>query len=153
MSAVRHPALQFIPMRVGDLDEVTEIEAFIYEFPWTLGNFRDSLNAGYSCWVCRVDQTLAAYAVAMFAADEAHLLNLSVSAPWQGGGIGRTLLQFVQELACERHCDRLLLEVRPSNTIARHLYETAGFREVGRRKNYYPAHDGREDALVLECRL
>jgi len=153
MSAVQKPVVRFVPLRSADLDVVCAIEESIYEFPWTLGNFRDSLHAGYSCWGCWVDETLAAYAIAMYAAGEAHLLNLSVAPASQGCGIGRSLLDYVMQLGKERHCDRMLLEVRPSNLVARHLYARVGFHEVGRRKSYYPAVHGREDALLLERML
>jgi ribosomal-protein-alanine N-acetyltransferase len=153
MSAVQKPALRFVPLRSIDLDTVSAIEESIYEFPWTLGNFRDSLQAGYSCWGCWANGVLAAYAIAMFAAGEAHLLNISVAPALQGGGIGSALLDYVMRLGKERHCDRMLLEVRPSNLVARHLYARTGFQEVGRRKSYYPAVHGREDALLLERML
>lgn len=153
MSAVQKPALRFAPLRSIDLDTVSAIEESIYEFPWTLGNFRDSLHAGYSCWGCWVDEVLAAYAIAMYAAGEAHLLNISVAPASQGCGIGSLLLDYIMRLGKERHCDRMLLEVRPSNLVARHLYSRTGFQEVGRRKSYYPAVHGREDALLLERML
>ena len=92
MSAVLRPAVEFEPMRETDLRAVLEIEESIYEFPWTLGNFRDSLRAGYSCWVIRENRCVIGYAVLMLAAGEAHLLNLSVAAPSQRRGHGRKLL-------------------------------------------------------------
>jgi [ribosomal protein S18]-alanine N-acetyltransferase len=153
VSAVQKPALRFAPLRSVDLDAVSAIEASIYEFPWTLGNFRDSLHAGYSCWGCWGNEVLAAYAIAMFAAGEAHLLNISVAPASQGCGVGFALLDYVMLLGKERHCDRMLLEVRPSNLVARQLYARTGFQEVGRRKSYYPAVHGREDALLLERML
>ena len=153
MSAVQKPALRFALLRSMDLDTVSAIEESIYEFPWTLGNFRDSLHAGYSCWGCWVDEVLTAYAIAMYAAGEAHLLNISVAPAAQGCGVGSALLDYIMQLGKERHCDRMLLEVRPSNLVARHLYARTGFHEVGRRKSYYPAVHGREDALLLERML
>ena len=150
MSAVQEPSVRPAPLHLADLETVCAIEQSLYEFPWTLGNFRDSLNAGYSCWGCWMEGVLVAYAIAMFAAGEAHLLNISVASSFQGRGIGHALLDFIMQLARERHCDRILLEVRPSNLVARHLYARVGFREVGRRRNYYPARNGREDAMLLE---
>ena len=153
MSAVQKPALRFALLQSTDLDAVSAIEESIYEFPWTFGNFRDSLHAGYSCWGCWTDEILAAYAIAMYAAGEAHLLNISVAPAAQGRGIGSALLHYIMRLGKERHCDRMLLEVRPSNLVARHLYARTGFQEVGRRNSYYPAVHGREDALLLERML
>jgi ribosomal-protein-alanine N-acetyltransferase len=153
MSAVLRSLPRFEPMRGADLARVSSIETSIYEFPWTRGNFQDSMSAGYSCWACRLDEELVGYAVLMIAAGEAHLLNISIAAPWQGHGLGATFLAFLIDLARERYCERILLEVRASNALARALYERIGFVRVGVRKGYYPARVGREDAIVLEHRL
>jgi ribosomal-protein-alanine N-acetyltransferase len=129
------------------------IENAIYAFPWTQGNFRDSLTAAYACWVYVRDGELIGYAVLMSASDEAHLLNLSIAASCQRQGYGSLLLQRVFELARGRGARLLFLEVRPSNTGALQLYERHGFRSVGLRRDYYPAVTGREDALVLSLPL
>jgi ribosomal-protein-alanine N-acetyltransferase len=138
-------------MTVQDLDAVLAIEASAYPFPWTRGNFIDSIAAGY--WTeLHFDAAglLVAYAVAMAALDEMHLLNLTVAPSHEGHGHARALLD-----ALEAHCRdigiaTLWLEVRPSNERARRLYERRGFREVGLRRGYYPAPQGqREDAIVM----
>lgn len=153
MSAVLQPVPQFEPMTAADLHSVVEIEEKIYAFPWTVGNFRDSLRAGYSCWVYRFGGALVGYAVLMLAAGEAHLLNLSVAADAQNRGHGRHLLDRVAGVARARGSRLLFLEVRPSNDAGRRLYAGYGFKQVGVRRGYYPAQDGREDALVLSLSL
>lgn len=135
-------------MTVADLDAVLAIEASAYSHPWTRGNFVDSLASQH--WTMLSHDTqgrLRAYLVAMPAVDELHLLNLTVALPWQGQGLARQLLAAL----CRRAAgmSQLVLEVRRSNQRACHLYRQAGFTEVGVRKAYYPAHDGREDALVM----
>jgi ribosomal-protein-alanine N-acetyltransferase len=153
MSAQLRPeADRFAPMTAGDLDDVVEVERHIYPFPWTHGNFADSLRSGYSCWVLRdPDQCLQAYAVVMLALDEAHLLNLSVARErsvwgwdgarsdgwrrWRAGGA------------------RTLLPVRPSNPAAMRLSPRYGFERIGLRRGYYPAREGREDAIVMRISL
>ena len=149
MSAVLRPDASLRLMSENDLDEVLEIERGIYEFPWTWGNFRDSIRAGYSCWTYREDDELMAYCIIMAVADEAHLLNLSVAARHHRQGYGRMLLAHVQEVVRQHGAKLLFLEVRPSNTAARELYAASGFRQIGTRRDYYPARNGREDALVL----
>jgi len=136
-------------MHYQDLDRVVAIEDRIYPFPWTRGNFRDSLNAGYDCWVYEVERTTIGYAVLMFAVAEAHLLNLSIATDWQGKGYGRSLLDAMVRTARDHGCVFISLEVRPSNPGAIRLYQKAGFREIALRKGYYPADRGREDALVM----
>ena len=149
MSAVLSQAPVFRPMRVADLDAVLAIEQGIYSHPWTPGHFRDSLHAGYSCWVVECAGYLAGYGVLMIGVSEAHLLNLSVAADWQGQGLGRSLLHHF--IAIARGCDaqRIFLEVRPSNEAARWLYADIGFRELYVRRGYYPAGAGREDAILM----
>jgi len=152
VSAVLRPA-GFEPMRDGDLRAVLEIEEDLYEFPWTLGNFRDSLRAGYACWVVREGRRVIGYAVLMLAAGEAHLLNLSIAAPSQRRGHGRGLLHQLVEVAREQKAKVVFLEVRPTNEVGQRLYTRYGFRQIGVRRAYYPARKGREDALVLALDL
>lgn len=153
MSAQLAPRLNYRRMALSDLDCVMTIENDVYPYPWTRGNFRDSLEAGYHCWVAECDGAVVGYCVAMIAAGEAHLLNLSVAAAWHRRGLGSDLLRFVYRLARGNRATSILLEVRASNTAARALYGREGFREIGVRRGYYPAGGRREDALVLELAL
>ena len=153
MNAVLRPAHRLRVMTQADLDEVTAIENMAYPFPWTRGNFTDSLVAGYPARV-RVDDArggrIIGYFVAMEGVDEVHLLNISVTPAEQGHGLGRWMLDALVELC--RGCDaqQLWLEVRQSNPRAHALYQRYGFREVGVRRGYYPAaHGQREDARVM----
>lgn len=133
-----------------DLDAIMAIENAVYTHPWTRGNFTDSLNAGYHCWLMECSGMIVGYCIVAIAADEAHLLNLSIAAGWQRRGLGSLLLEFVRRLVQDRSARRIFLEVRVSNVAARALYAGAGFREIATRRDYYPAATGREDALVLE---
>jgi ribosomal-protein-alanine N-acetyltransferase len=153
MSAVLKSAPRLVPMRDGDLAEVMAIESAIYTHPWTRGNFGDSLRAGYQCWIWRLGDELLGYFVLLVAAGEGHLLNLSVAAVRQRSGHGSALLQEAMRLARSRGALHVFLEVRPSNLGAKALYSRFGFRPVAVRPGYYPAHGGREDALVLTLAL
>lgn len=141
------------PMTVADFDNIMEIEPHAYEFPWSEGIFRDCLRVGYCCWCYEENNELTAYGVMSVAADESHILNLTVSRESQRKGIGRKMLKHFIHLARRHQADTLMLEVRPSNTAAIRLYETLGFNEIGVRRNYYPAREGREDALLLALAL
>jgi ribosomal-protein-alanine N-acetyltransferase len=136
-------------MRTADVEQVAGAERDIYTHPWSLGNFRDSLHAGYSCWVMEARGELVGYGVLMIGVGEAHLLNLSIARAWQRRGMGRALLQHFIELAGRFGATRMLLEVRPSNAAARALYARAGFLELSVRRGYYPAEAGREDAILM----
>lgn len=153
MNAVLQPVTSYRPMHSEDVDRVVAIEHEIYAFPWTRGNFADSLKAGYNCWISQVDEETMGYGVMMVAAGEAHLLNLGIAAPWQGRGLGRQLLCHLADVAREHHAEVMLLEVRTSNTAARRLYANSGFKVLTIRKNYYPATNGREDAVLMELAL
>jgi ribosomal-protein-alanine N-acetyltransferase len=141
------------PMHASDLEQVVAVEQTIYSHPWSVGNFRDSLQAGYSCWIMEHAGCPIAYGVLMIGVREAHLLNLSVAKDWQRRGMGRRLLLHFIELARLYDAERLLLEVRPSNIPARGLYADMGFRELAVRRGYYPADQGRENAILMGMRL
>ena len=153
MSAVLKSAPVLAAMRDADLAEVMAIEDAIYSHPWTRGNFADSLIAGYECRTWRMDGELLGYFVLMVAAGEAHLLNLSVAPAHQRRGHGATLLREASAIARARGARGIFLEVRPSNAGAQALYTRFGFRKIAVRRGYYPAHSGREDALVLTLAL
>jgi ribosomal-protein-alanine N-acetyltransferase len=153
MSAVLKHEPRFAPMRPADLAEVLAIENAIYSHPWTRGNFADSLAAGYQCWTWKAGNQLVGYFVLLVAVGEAHLLNLSVDAQQQRRGHGSRLLSEAMSVARNRSAQHMFLEVRPSNGGAKALYDRFGFRQVAVRPGYYPAHDGREDALVLTIAL
>ena len=149
MSAVLQTQPGLRPMQPLDLDIVVDIEQGIYEFPWTPGNFGDSMAAGYRCWIFSLGNEVIGYAVVIHAAGEAHLLNLSIAVPWQRKGYGGRLLELIMAAARDHGATVLFLEVRVSNTGAQQLYARHGFTQIGVRRNYYPAAHGREDASVL----
>jgi [ribosomal protein S18]-alanine N-acetyltransferase len=147
------PAIAYRALREADIDLVVQIEKDVYAFPWSHGNFRDSLDSGYACWGMWADGRLAGYAIVLLALEEAHLLNFAVARRWQGQGMGTHFLRFVIAEAERMRCEMLYLEVRPSNAVGRRLYERFGFRQLGLRRDYYPAVGGREDALFLGLSL
>lgn len=154
MSAVVRSVLPVIRvMTEADLDDVLVIERRCYPFPWTPGIFRDCLRVGYSCWVLEQETQIRGYALMSFGAGEAHLLNVCVDPFHQSQGLGRGLVEHVIRQARRLGNDRLFLEVRPSNEAAKRLYERLGFSLIGRRKDYYPAEQGREDAHVYSLEL
>jgi [ribosomal protein S18]-alanine N-acetyltransferase len=140
-------------MLAADVEWVARCESEICKFPWSLRNFSDSLGVGYSSWLLTRNDEYIGYAIMLLVADEAHLLNIGIAAARQGQGQGGRLLNRLLGLAQEKGATQMFLEVRPSNEPALALYRKTGFVEIGRRKGYYPAPDGREDALVLRCPL
>ena len=149
----RQPLL--LPMTALQLDAVLAIEAGAYAFPWSRGNFVDSLAAGYDARVLYGDDgALLGYFVAMAGVEEMHLLNITVAPRAWHLGHGRAMLDALVDSCRERGAHQLWLEVRESNARARAIYRQRGFAEVGKRKGYYPdAHGKREDAVVMSLAI
>ena len=158
--------LSFMPMQMADLDEVLAIESVSHIHPWTKGNFTDSLNAGHWAYCIRpqADQSNAvegtfldpsvlwAYCILFPAVDELHLLNITVSPHLRKLGLGKRMMIAIEVVASQQKMPRIILEVRPTNDAALALYQKLGYKQIGVRKNYYPASPdtgSREDALVM----
>jgi ribosomal-protein-alanine N-acetyltransferase len=154
--------LQFEPrapqreaLTLADLGDVLAIEHSAYAFPWTRGNFIDSLAAGYAAHLLRdAKGAPCAYSVAMAGVQETHLLNLTVAPTWQHRGLARYLLDRLVVDSRDTGALWLWLEVRESNQRAREVYRRYGFEQIGSRRGYYPAGAGqREDACVMRLPL
>jgi len=153
MSAMLKPQYQFRPMVESDLDAIMQIEPHIYSHPWTRGNFSDSLKSEHSAWVLEHNEKIIGYALMMMVLDEAHLLNLSITKAYQKQGLGRYLLEQMIRIAQKQKAANMFLEVRSSNISAITLYENIGFNEMAIRRGYYPAQNGREDAVLMGLAL
>ena len=153
--------IRLLPMALRDLDEVMAIEQRSHVSPWTVGNFTDSLHAGYWAYSLRqmaVDDEardpLLGYCVLMPVMDELQLLNITIDPAFQRRGLARKILKVIEAAAQAKSFKDIFLEVRISNQPAIALYQALGFQEVGRRKDYYPApHAQREDALLMKKSL
>lgn len=138
------------PMTVDALDGVMVLEAEVYPFPWTRGNFVDSLASGYTAWTLnRASGEIVGYCVAMAGAGEMHLLNITVAPAARRCGHAGRMLDELAQVCRETRSERLWLEVRESNDDARAAYLRLGFREVGMRKDYYPAPAARREHAVV----
>jgi ribosomal-protein-alanine N-acetyltransferase len=148
--ALAMPELSFRSAREADVPEILRIERLSYAFPWTEGIFRDCLRVNYTCRVAEIGVAVAGYGIMSVAAGEAHLLNLCVGEEYRCRGIGRRLLAHLMQVAANVGAREAFLEARPSNTSAIRLYQSLGFVQIGVRRGYYQAVDGREDAIVLK---
>ena len=144
-----HPKLTFRQMALEDINLVMQLENEVYQFPWTDRIFKDCIRVGYDCWLAYLENTVVAHAVISIAAGESHILNLTVTRNHQGKGIGKKFIQFLLNIARNKQAQIMMLEVRPSNIRAINCYSAAGFNEIGCRKDYYPAPNGKEDALLF----
>ena len=153
MAAASQLTMKLTPMTIADLAAVHAIETAANKFPWSLKNFEDSLQSGYQGWIVRDAKKIIAYALVQHVLDEAHLLNICVHPAEQGKGLGRQLLNAVIDAVSLRGSNLMVLEVRRSNRRAQELYLSAGFNEMSVRRGYYPAVQGREDAVMMGMTL
>jgi ribosomal-protein-alanine N-acetyltransferase len=146
---------RWLAMGVRDLPEVLAIEQRVYPFPWTRGNFEDSLASGNLAQLLRGRPgELLGYLVALQGVDEMHLLNITVHPDHHGRGHARSMLAALADSCRARALQQIWLEVRRSNARARAVYARYGFSEVGLRRAYYPAESGlREDAILMSLDL
>lgn len=153
MSASLPSSVHIRSMQPSDLDRIILIEREIFLFPWSPGNFADSIKAGYVCHVLEHTHTLIGYGIMMMSPEEAHVLTLGIAADWQKKGWGRKLLQHLIHHAKNETAKSIFLDMRESNVGAAQLYQHMGFQHIATRKGYYPAMCGREDALVMQLML
>ncbi len=136
-------------MTADDVVRVAEIEQRSFSDAWLTSAFLELLGRGYAR--LRVAEDAAAvvqgYCVLLRAADEGEIANICSAPEVRGGGIGGRLLDDALSAADASAISAVYLEVRSSNEAARGLYESRGFRMVGRRRHYY--RHPTEDALVL----
>ncbi len=149
MSAVQEDTPRYRAMTEADLEQVLAIERAGHPYPWSEGIFRDCLRVGYLCRLWSVGNAIRVYGIMSVAVGEAHIFNVCVHPDHRRQGWGRQMMRALLEDARRRGAHTAFLEVRPSNQAAIQLYRGLGFNEVGMRPDYYPAPEGREDALVM----
>ena len=119
------PGLWFRRMTLGDVDRVMKVEHEVYEFPWTDKIFNDCIRVGYYCWLALQRQNIVGHAVISVSAGESHMLNLSIAREYQRRGFGKQFIEFLIQQAQAKQVQTMLLEVRPSNTVAINCYNSA----------------------------
>ncbi len=151
--------IEYYVMTESDLPTVLAIENEVAQAPWSKGIFVDCLRSGYFGFLLKYNQQSIGFSMMSIAVGECHLLNIAIKKQWQQQGFGKKLLAFILEEAKHNQAQQLFLEVRVSNHHAKHLYQSMGFNEIDRRKDYYPASkdskkkNKREDALIFALEL
>nr|WP_282558027.1 ribosomal protein S18-alanine N-acetyltransferase [Providencia burhodogranariea] len=140
-------------LKQSDLATAFLIEKLSHDFPWTERVFYGNQGERYHNIKLSVNNHIVGFAITQCVLDEATLFNIAVHPDFQGRGYGRLLMdQLINDLI-EKDILTLWLEVRESNAAALALYDKLGFHQATVRKDYYPAKQGREDALVLALTL
>ncbi|MBO8158257.1 ribosomal protein S18-alanine N-acetyltransferase [Thermosyntropha sp.] len=135
-------------MTERDIDEVVRIEQESFPVPWSKEAYLGELKNNFAVYlVCDYEGEIAGYGGMWIVFEEAHITNIAVDKRFRGKGMGRSLLEELERIAREKNALRIVLEVRPSNHVARNLYKSVGFVETSIRKGYY-SNNG-EDAIVM----
>lgn len=145
-------------MKDTDIDNVYAIETSVHIAPWSKNILRDCVLVGYDCRVLEINNgnspILAGYIISRISNNSCHILNFCIAKPLQSKGFGRKLLQtFLYSLSKYTKADHVVLEVRPSNNVALHLYQSMGFEQVEIKKEYYKDSNSAEDAILLKKSL
>jgi len=140
-------------MTLEDVQDVILIEREIFLFPWSIGNFSDSVKAGYVCRVIVKENTILGYGIMMMSPEEGHILTLGIGVDCQKQGLGKLMIDYFSDHARLNNAKSILLDVRESNERAIRLYKKMGFEHIAVRKDYYPTMSGRENALVMKLIL
>jgi ribosomal-protein-alanine N-acetyltransferase len=140
-------------LTAADLATAFKIEQASHAFPWTQATFASNQGDRYLNLKLETEGQMAGFAITQIVLDEATLFNIAIHPDWQRQGFGRKLLEALIAQLESRVVFTLWLEVRASNRAAIALYEDLGFNEVTIRRNYYPAAQGREDAIVMALPL
>ena len=140
-------------LKLSDLPHIMPLENAAYDFPWSEAIFRDCFNAHYTGLAIEVEGVFLGYGILSLAAGEAHVLNIVIDSTQRSLGLGKKLVKRLIDQARWHRAERVFLEVRVSNHVARRLYAGIGFLEIGVRKAYYPGRQSREDAVVMSLQL
>ena len=142
--------VKIVPMAAEHLDRLEQLERMCFSRPWSKKMLAEELDNQCAAFLVAVEpktEKAVGYAGLLVVADEGYITNVAVDPSCRRQGVAAQLLQVFDNFAKGNHLAFLTLEVRPSNTAAIALYQGFGFREVGRRRNYYDLP--KEDALIL----
>lgn len=139
-------------MTEQDLDQVMIIEKASFALPWSRESYYNELSNEYATYlVCDAAGKTAGYGGIWAVYEEAHITNVAVDPKFRMSGLGRALMQEMENTVRRKRAERILLEVRPSNTAALVMYRNLGYVPTGLRKAYYSDND--EDAIIMSKQL
>lgn len=142
--------VRIVPMTADHLDDVARLEQICFSRPWSRRMLAEELENQCAAFLVALEpgtDKVVGYAGLLVMADEGYITNVAVFPEYRRRGVAEQIIQVFCDFAQGNHLAFLTLEVRPGNAPAISLYNSFGFEEVGRRKNYYDLP--REDALIL----
>ena len=142
--------IKIVPMNADHLEELEKLERLCFSRPWSRKMLAEELENQCAAFLVAQDGDtgkVVGYAGLLVVADEGYITNVAVFPEYRRRGVAAQLLSVFENFARGSHLAFLTLEVRPSTTAAIALYESFGFQQAGRRRNYYDLP--KEDALIL----
>ena len=140
--------MRFLEMKAVHVPQVAALEKLCFADPWSENSVASELNNDLALWLVAMnDDTVVGYIGSQTVAGVTDVMNIAVHPDWRRRGIAQSLIECLVVELKNRGSEALMLEVRASNAPAIALYEKLGFRQVGRRPNYY--RNPKEDALIL----
>ncbi len=142
--------VKFVPLQIEHVNQITAIEQEAFTTPWSENSFAYEIKSNkFARYLVALlsEKEVAGYAGMWLILDEAHVTNIAVHRKYRGRGLGKELMRKLIVWAAIEGATTMTLEVRPSNTPARSLYASLGFREKGIRKKYYS--DTGENAIIM----
>jgi [ribosomal protein S18]-alanine N-acetyltransferase len=141
-------------LTLRDVEGVLAVQSACPEIAqWAAAEYERAAEREAGAWVAEDEAGVAGFLVARGLVHETEILNLAVRLDARRAGVGTALLQEAVSWSKVLNAERVLLEVRASNTAALKFYERQGFRTVGRRPGYYATPAPVEDALLLDLPL
>lgn len=143
--------ISVVPIDLKHIKDIARLEELCFSEPWSEEGILEAYRLGTRFFVAEADKKLIGYIGIKAVIDEGYITNIAVFPEFRRKGVAKALLNKVFAFAKEKVLSFVSLEVRPSNTAAVSLYEKAGFKEEGRRKDFYRLP--REDALIMTKRF
>ena len=139
--------LKIFDMTLQDFEEIKNILISDFDDFWSPEVLKSELTGENKRYiVAKLEKKIVGFCGIMINFDEIEIMNIVVKKFYRGKGIGKELLNEIIKKSQELNCKNIFLEVNEKNIAALKMYESAGFKQVGRRRRYYNSKD---DAIIM----
>ena len=129
-------------------EKIAEAEKICFSEPWSISAVESFFSYEYnSAIIILCNGEFAGYVTCTFMCSETQIAKVAVLPEFRKMGAGFLLMSSLVQMAKEKNCPTVTLEVRASNIPAINLYKKCGFEVVGERKNFYK--NPKDDAVLM----